>query len=463
MPMARGQNRSSEQGLESPQAEHSLLGSFAASALDAGLQRPVNGLSQLAGILVDKQLPELRLVETAKPSTGAEVYVQQAGAAVGMIVPFLISRAAVRGALGSRLGTSAVSAAVEGGGTGFVMGGILSPVENERGFWSGRLSNAVTEAGTFAALSSSLRGLSGIRTFAAAPESALWAKVGKGAAVGAIAGVPAGLTSAELTSLTRGHGLATTAELGKSATDFAIFGGALGGAFGAVGGAGFRNRYPRADSVPLSLDLAAAKPMALRVQESNARVEPSQLLRGQADAPALVKGGFDDTKATKALPEKAIPVDKRSYLGEGDEGKVYSNNDGSVTKVFTDRSVDMETVKGLYERLQSIGVRTPRVLEVGKTADGSPALRMEQIGDGDNLNFQLLTGELTRADMVALRQQYYAFGDALTGSGIRIDWQLKNMRFQDGKLYILDPSFVKEEPMSPLTLNRYAQAIGPRP
>lgn len=88
---------------------------------------------------------------------------------------------------------------------------------------------------------------------------------------------------------------------------------------------------------------------------------------------------------------------------------------------------------------------------------------MEQIGDGDSLNFQLITGELTRADMVALLQQYYAFGGALTSSGIRIDWQLKNMRFQDGKLYILDPSFVQEVPISPLTINRYAQAIGPRP
>lgn len=463
MPMARGQNRSSEQGLESPQAEHSLLGSFSASALDAGLQRPVNGVSQLAGRLVGQQLPELHLVDLVEPSTGAELYAQQAGAAVGMIVPFLISRAATRGALGGRLGESIASAAVEGGGTGFVMGGILSPVENERGFWSGRLSNAVTEAGTFAALSSSLRGLGGVRTFAVAPESTLWAKVSKGAVVGAIGGIPAGLTSAELASLTHGNGLATTAELGKSVTGFAMFGGALGGAFGGVGGAGFRSRYPRADSVPLSIDLASPKPMALRVQESAARVEPSQLLRGPADAPAPAKVRLDDTKVAKAPPEKVISVDKRSYLGEGDEGKVYSNNDGSVTKVFTDRSADMGTVKGLYERLQSIGVRTPKVLETGRTADGSPALRMEQIGDGDNLNFQLITGELTRADMVALRQQYYAFGDAITSSGIRIDWQLKNMRFQEGKLYILDPSFIKEEPMSPLTLNRYAQAIGPRP
>jgi len=128
--MARGQNRSSEQGLESPQAEHSLLGSFSASALDAGLQRPVNGVSQLAGRLVGQQLPELHLVDPVEPSTGAELYAQQAGAAVGMIVPFLISRAATRGALGGRLGESIASAAVEGGGTGFVMGGILSPVEN---------------------------------------------------------------------------------------------------------------------------------------------------------------------------------------------------------------------------------------------------------------------------------------------------------------------------------------------
>lgn len=464
MPMARGQNRSSEQGLESPQAEHSLLGCFASSALDAGLQRPVNGISQLAGSVVGRSLPELHLVNPSKPSDRTEAFVQQAGASVGMIVPFLISRAAVRGAFGNRLGTSIASHAIEGGATGAFMGAVLTPVETGRDFWSGRLSNAVTDAGTFAVLGASARGLSGIRAFSVTPESGLLARVGKGAGIGAISGIPAGLTSAELGSLTSGRGLASQQELGKSVTDFAMFGGILGG----FGGAASHYRYQRVGSAPLSLSLDSAKAQPLKVQADVAQAAATQpakfeQMRAQSDKVEQSRAEPITAERIKAPQEKPISFDQRKLLGEGDEGKVYSNNDGSVTKVFSDRTANMDAVKGIYEKLQSIGVRTPKILEVGKTKDGSPALRMEQIGDGDHLQFQLIAGELTRADMVALRQQYYAFGDALTSSGIRIDWQLKNMRFQDGKLYILDPSFLQQEPMSPLTLNRYAQAIGPRP
>lgn len=469
MPRERGQTRSSEQGLEPPQAEHSLLGSFAASALDAGLQRPVNGVSQLAGSVVGRSLPELHLVNPSKATDRTEAFVQQAGASVGMIVPFLISRAVVRGAFGNRLGTSIASSVIEGGATGAFMGAVLTPVETGRDLLSGRLSNAVTDAGTFAVLGASARGLSGIRAFSVTPESGLLASVGKGAGIGAISGIPAGLTSAELGSLTSGKGLASQQELGKSVTDFAMFGGILGG----FGGAASHYRYQRVGSVPFSLNLDSAKAQPLKVQADvapAAATQPAKFeqMRAQSDKveqirvePATVEPVT--AERIKAPQEKPISFDQRKLLGEGDEGKVYSNNDGSVTKVFFDRTANMDAVKGMYEKLQAIGVRTPKILEVGKTKDGSPALRMEQIGDGDHLQFQLIAGELTRADMVALRQQYYAFGDALTSSGIRIDWQLKNMRLQDGKLYILDPSFLKQEPMSPLTLNRYAQAIGPRP
>jgi hypothetical protein len=264
--------------------------------------------------------------------------------------------------------------------------------------------------------------------------------------------------------LTSGRGLASQQELGKSVTDFAMFGGILGG----FGGAASHYRYQRVGSAPLSLNLDSAKAQPLKVQADVAQAaatKPAKFeqMRAQSDKVEQIRAEPITAERIKAPQEKPISFDQRKLLGEGDEGKVYSNNDGSVTKVFFNRTANMDAVKGMYEKLQSIGVRTPKILEVGKTKDGSPALRMEQIGDGDHLQFQLIAGELTRADMVALRQQYYAFGDAITSSGIRIDWQLKNMRFQDGKLYILDPSFLQQEQMSPLTLNRYAQAIGPRP
>ncbi len=83
-------------------------------------------------------------------------------------------------------------------------------------------------------------------------------------------------------------------------------------------------------------------------------------------------------------------MQKQSRLGEGDEGIVYSNNDGSVTKVFHEKGKSMEEVKAIYDKLNSIGIKTPKILEIGKTEEGLPALRMEQIGDGDPLRMQLL-------------------------------------------------------------------------
>lgn len=464
MPLEQIKTSSSDVSAEKPATERSLLTDFGSAAFDAGFQRPVNGVSQLASSLVGRSLPELHLVNPSKPNDRTEAFVQQAGASVGMIVPFLISRAAVRGAFSGRLSTSIASSAIEGGATGAVMGAVLTPVETGRDFWSGRLSNAVTDAGTFAVLGASARGLSGIRAFAVTPESGLLAKVGKGAGIGAISGIPAGLTSAELGSLTSGRGLSSQQELGKNVTDFAMFGGILGG----FGGAASHYRYQRAGSVPLSLNLDSAKAEPIKIQADIAQpvaTQPAKVEQVRVHSDKVVPIRVEPVKVepSRASQEKPISFDQRNLVGEGGEGKVYSNNDGSVTKVFFDRTANMDAVKGMYERLQSIGVRTPKVLETGKTKDGSPALRMEQIGDGDHLQFQLIAGELSRADMVALRQQYYAFGDAIMNSGIRIDWQLKNMRFEDGKLYILDPSFLKQEPMSPLTLSRYGQAIGPRP
>lgn len=47
-------------------------------------------------------------------------------------------------------------------------------------------------------------------------------------------------------------------------------------------------------------------------------------------------------------------------------------------------------------------------------------------------------------------------------AGIRIDWNLKNMRFEDGKLYILDPSFLKKEPFTDGLVELFGKGI-PKP
>ncbi len=147
--------------------------------------------------------------------------------------------------------------------------------------------------------------------------------------------------------------------------------------------------------------------------------------------------------------------------GEG-EGDIYDNRNGTVTKIYYDRSVDAAQKRAMYERLESIGITVPKIFDHGTTADGQPALVIEKVGDGDNLKFQLVTGELSTADRESLRRQYYEMGDTLERNGISVDWNLGNMRFENGKLYLLDPSFIKESPMPSFFVDMFGRSLGPR-
>ncbi len=467
-----------------------LVAEFGASVFDSAIQRPINGLTQLGGKLVGHELPQLNLVDVPKAESSSQVFAQQAGAAVGMLVPFLGTRALVKGAAGSRLGTGYGSMAVEGGATGFLMGSVLTPVEGGQPFWQTRLANGLTDGGTFAVLGVAAKGVSSIKALGLTAETPLLSRIGKGALAGSVSGLPAGFAHAELHSLTHGHGLASGAEVAGDMAGFALFGGLLGGAQAAR----VHSRFlPKSDSV------AAEKQAPFRTNETPVVQEPSFKKTGADSRPATVPASNELAPVTKPVltegtrvytteemlrvvaaresavreaaardssakpaSEKILPVRKQGRLGEGDEGIVYSNNDGSVTKVFHEKGKSMEDVKAIYDKLNSIGIKTPKILEIGKTEDGLPALRMEQIGDGDPLRMQLLMREIQGADMVALRNQYYAYADALKEAGIRIDWQTKNMRFQDGKLYFLDPSFLKNEPMSDAIVSMFAGSIGPR-
>jgi hypothetical protein len=457
-----------------------LVAEFGAAAFDSAIQRPINGLTQLGGKLVGHELPQLHLVDVPKAESSSQVFAQQAGAAVGMLVPFLGTRALVKGAAGSRLGTGYGSMAVEGGATGFLMGSVLTPVDRGQPFWQTRMANGLTDAGTFAVLGVAAKGVSSVKAMGITAETPLLSRIGKGALAGSVSGLPAGFAHAELNSLTRGNGLASGAEVAGDMAGFGLFGGLLGGAQAARAHSRF---LPKNDSV------AAEKQAPLRTNETPVAQETSLKKEGADSRPGTVPASTElapvpkpvlteGTKvytteemlrvveareaAAKLAKEKILPVQKQSRLGEGDEGIVYSNNDGSVTKVFHEKGKSMEDVKAIYDKLNSIGIKTPKILEIGKTEEGLPALRMEQIGDGDPLRMQLLMREIQGADMVALRNQYYAYADALKEAGIRIDWQTKNMRFQDGQLYFLDPSFLKNEPMSDAIVSMFAGPIGPR-
>lgn len=458
----------SEQIAENSAHEPSLVAEFGAAAFDSAIQRPINGLTQLVGKAMHHDLPQLHIVDVPKPATKSEMFAQQAGAAVGMLVPYLATRALVRGAAGNRLGTGYGALALEGGATGFLMGSVLTPVDNNQPFWVSRLANGFTDAGTFAVLNVAGKGISSTKALSFTAQTPLVGRVTRGAMSGALSGLPAGFAHSELNSITHANGFASAPEVAGDMTGFVLFGGFLGGAVGAKAPSRFRPLIEgeakgikagggvesKIVSFPEPIDATASPGGTGLVPLRKANiVEAGREIRlsEPAERPGAGEAG-----------EKILKVKKSGYIDAGDEGSVYSNGDGSVTKVYKDPSRSMEAVKAIYDQLNSIGIKTPKILEYGKTPEGQPALRMEQVGDGDNLRMQLITGEIQGADMLSLNRQYYAYGDALDKAGIRIDWNLKNMRWQDGVLYILDPSFLKNEPMHPTTLPRFASYIGPR-
>lgn len=442
--------RASEKAVEQPSA----LADFGVAAFDSAIQKPINGLTQLGGRLIGHELPKMELVDANLAPGGTESFAHRAGATVGMLVPFFATRAVVRGVAGSKLSGSMLGVAAEGGSTGFLMGTVLRPVENDENFWNSRLANGITDASTFATLNMAARGLASSKALSLTADAPLLARIGKGSAIGFGSGLPAGFVGAEANSLTHGHGFASASEVGTSMKDFALFGGVLGG----VGGAASKSRFFTMEmKEAVDAKNARARGEAAKATETVPPKEAPVAKEVVAEKPSAAK-----ETAPKPESDKVLTFDSRKHLGQGDEGAVYSNGDGTVTKVYMDASKSMSEVQAIFEKLESIGVKTPTIVETGKTADGKPAMKMQQIGDGDNLQMQIITRELSPSQMQAMNKQYYAYADALERAGIRIDWQLKNMRFEDGTLYVLDPSFLKNEPQGQWMVDRFAGAVGPR-
>ena len=162
------------------------------------------------------------------------------------------------------------------------------------------------------------------------------------------------------------------------------------------------------------------------------------------------------------VENREISFNSHGHIGGETEGNVYDNLDGTVTKVFHANDHDVQKTVSLFQRLHNIGVDVPEVLQYGTTAEGKPAMVMQRLGDGDHLKFKLSVGAIQGAEKESLRKQYYALGDKLAQNKITIDWNTSNMIFDKNKLYVVDPSWLKEAPMSKAMVDLFAGPIGPR-
>jgi hypothetical protein len=79
------------------------------------------------------------------------------------------------------------------------------------------------------------------------------------------------------------------------------------------------------------------------------------------------------------------------------------------------------------------------------------------------LREQLIFQELSKRDRSKLIDEYYGAGEALNKASMRIDWNLKNMKMHDGKLYIFAASHIQDSPMDRKLVDLFGEIVRPRP
>lgn len=270
------------------------------------------------------------------------------------------------------------------------------------------------------------------------------------------------LTAADLGTrvLTADNSSELGLNLGSALFDYPVIGGfGFAGAKFASGRMG-RGLFSRSSTAETAVPVEIAPASSTRshsLKEAIKIGDDTAVVRGSTGERGLAKPG---EVAGKKRVEQVKPVgsrdqiieyNRRNRIGGETEGDVYSNGDGSVTKVFF-RDFDAHEVSAMYKQLDGLGVKVPEILAVGKTAEGKAAIRMQQIGDGDHLQMQLMLRQIPSEEVPNVVRQYDAMARILQRAGIRVDWQLKNMIWDKGLLYLVDPSFIKPEPLPDISI-----------
>lgn len=193
------------------------------SAIDSGLQSPVNSVIQIINRGIGSEyIPPLQIVERPLEAQAGSVewYCQQLGTGIGVVADLAALRAAGRG-LGSRLGMEkaglkigllrveqgALESTLVGKAAGaFTLGaayeGIFRPVHSgeEHEFWSARFKNGLAGGATLASLDLSLRALNPLASKAISNEANFALRSARNLAVGSVGGFGAGVTNAAVRS-----------------------------------------------------------------------------------------------------------------------------------------------------------------------------------------------------------------------------------------------------------------------
>lgn len=201
------------------------------SFLHSAIQQPIDGVSQIADRMLNTSLqPSLQLISA--PSSAefgtAKWHAQQIGGALGMTADYLLLSKVMKGSskdafqrvesvsmsMSTRVGTAAIN--------GAVYESLFRASAPEQNLLASRLKQGMAGAATFATLTAARIGLG--QTLGAGMPASKLAEV----AAGTISGAPAGVVSAQLSSILEGKGLASATDSLKSAYTFAVVGGTLG-------------------------------------------------------------------------------------------------------------------------------------------------------------------------------------------------------------------------------------------
>ncbi|MBY0549368.1 MAG: hypothetical protein K2W95_18980 [Candidatus Obscuribacterales bacterium] len=231
-------------------SQPSIASDFGRSFAHTLVQAPLEGVAQLidgkANGDTQKAVHFLDGPEHASFGT-SHWAAQQAGSALGAIIPVLAIHKGVSSTLGRNYSTKAALAMSENmqalttrqafgaGGvkmaesalTGAIYSGVFTPVRNdETDFWAARARNSTVGGMTFATLTGSGLGLKAIaESSTAARMPAMATALRSEVTSGILSGIPAGLVAANGDSLLSGKGFATGEQSLQSMLTFSIMGG----------------------------------------------------------------------------------------------------------------------------------------------------------------------------------------------------------------------------------------------
>ena len=221
-----------------------LLGEASHAAVYSGIQAPVVGLAQIVDHSTGSKIADyVNIIPApAEEKFGtARWHAQQIGSAAGIVVPFAVTRGAMKSsgltiatraelalASSGRLMSRANAAVVADGAlAGFAMDFLMTPVhESEGPFWKARFNNGLTGAATFGTLTAGSIAL-GRAARPLVSELSGIKRVALDATLGMASGAPAGVVNADVRSLLTKGTFATGAERAKGAYTMAMVGGAL--------------------------------------------------------------------------------------------------------------------------------------------------------------------------------------------------------------------------------------------